>query len=98
VAKSDEGITWIRSVTVTEIQVRGITSRLLNYRMYDEAEYRDHLMWLLEHGYKTRDHFVFRGYKTVIYSDGVHVLTLKEGKRLLPNKRMVSAYEIEVGQ
>lgn len=98
VAKTDQGITWIRSVSITEIRVGETISRLLNYRIYDEEEYRSMLMWLLEHRFKTRDHFDFRGSKHVIYTNGTQEVTVKEGKRLLPNKRTVAVYEFEVGK
>ena len=97
VVKNEKGITWIRSLTITEVRVKETLSRLVNYRIYDEEEYRNLLFWLLEHQFKHLDHFDFRGAKHVIYSNGELKVVVKEGKKMLPNKRTVMSYEVEIG-
>ncbi|MBC7850652.1 MAG: hypothetical protein H7Y31_13000, partial [Chitinophagaceae bacterium] len=51
VERDPKAVTWVRSITIHDIQLRSESSRLVTYRIYRKKEYVELLEWLLKNNF-----------------------------------------------
>lgn len=94
-----EGPDWVRSVTVAEVSVKDVRSRLVTYRTYRKKEYEELMGWLLRSGFRTTNREEFKdGTLHSNYSDGQKNVLVKVVRQKMPSGVFVLSYEFEIGK
>lgn len=90
--------TWVRSVSVWEVNEGARAGRMVQYRTYQSREQDEMLSWLLQNEFVTVDRFISEDIQHVVYRKQAHRVYVKTGWASLPNKRRVQFYVWEVGK
>jgi hypothetical protein len=96
--RQDDGKAVVRSFNYMDATVRNMKSRLITYRTYNKEEYQDIAAWLLANNYTATNNFDFEESKHTLYSNGKQTIRVKVITVVLKDKRMYTAYELEIGK
>lgn len=97
VERTEQGATWVRSVSYTEVNEQGVKSRLVLYRTYRKKEYTSVASWLLNNNFRTVSKTNYLNAVHTKYTDGQRNLVIKITRQKLPSGVLVNSYEVEIG-
>lgn len=98
VQQNTNGPSWVRSLTLMDVNTGTIKSRLIKYRTYNKEEYLQLNTYLLYNNYKTKGKFDFGNEEHVLYTDGRSEIRIKTIQNKLQDGRLLRSYEFEVGK
>lgn len=96
--KITNGPSWVRSVSVMEATINGMSSRLVKYRTYSKDEYNVLLAALLTNNYHTASKFTMGNSRHVNYENGKNTVLVKVTNNPLMNGKVLPTYEFEIGK
>ena len=96
--KITDGPAWVRSVSVMDATVNGMSRRLVKYRTYSKAEYNLLLAALLSNNYHTASKFTMGNSHHVNYENGTNTVLVKVTNNPLQNGKVLPTYEFEIGK
>lgn len=95
--KGQDGIAWVRSLTLLQASSGAYTGRMLSYRTYNREEYESMLKYFLNHRFATGKSFVMGDEQHTIYKKDGREYRVKISHEPLPGGKKVRAYELEFG-
>lgn len=98
VQQNSNGPSWVRSLTMMDVNTGNIQSRLIKYRTYNKEEYLQLNTYLLYNNYKTKGKFDFGNEEHVLYTNGKSEIRIKTIQNKLQDGRLLKSYEFEVGK
>jgi len=96
--KLTEGPSWVRSVSVLDAAINGMSSRLIKYRTYSKEEYNAILAALLNNDYHTASKFAMGNSRHVNYENGKFKVLVKVTNNPLMNGKVLPTYEFEIAK
>jgi hypothetical protein len=96
--KITNGPSWVRSVSVMDATLNGLSSRLIKYRTYSKEEYNVLLAAMLTNNYHTSSKFTMGNSHHVNYENGKNTVLVKVTNNPLTNGKVLPTYEFEIGK
>src|SRR6476620_392388 len=96
--KITDGPAWVRSISVMDASINGMSSRLIKYRTYSKDEYQQILAALLNNNYHTASKFAMGNSHHVNYENGKNSVLVKVTNNPLANGKVIPTYEFEIGK
>ena len=93
--RKDDGPSWVRSISVMEARMGNFSSKMFKYRIYDAAEYRGLMAWLLQENFTTSESFRYPEAIHTIYKKGDSLITVKVIDNKMKDGRIIKSYEFE---
>lgn len=96
--KITDGPAWVRSISVMDASLNGMSSRLIKYRTYSKEEFQQFMAALLSHNFHTANKFVMGNAQHTVYEDGSRSILVKITNTPLTNGKVLPTYEFEIGK
>lgn len=96
--KITDGPAWVRSITVMDARINGLSSRLVRYRTYSKEEYQELLAGLLADHFRTAHKFQMGNATHFLYENEDRRVTVKLINTPLNNGKVLPTYEFEFGR
>lgn len=96
--KITDGPSWVRSISVMDARINGLSSRLVRYRTYSKEEYQELLAGLLADNFRTAHKFTMGNATHYLYENGDRRVTVKLINTPLANGKVLPTYEFEFGR